>query len=626
MYVASVIPIARGIAKDELSYFTAEPIAPGTLVTIPLRNREIPGIITDISDVRAHKATLRTSDFSLRKIIDVRATTLSTPLFWDAAGKAAIHFAATRGAILDTLIPQPILDKPPELPPIGKPTQNTGSTKVLQASSGDRYAHYQRLVSETLSDGKSVFVMCPTIHTTHAVFDQLQTIENPHKHLLHSRAPAKQIRETWERAAIQDEPLLLVATGTFFSIPRTDVGLVIVEHEHSPYYKLQARPFVDLRVYAKYLAESFGATLLLADDILQVETLYELEHGLAQPERAPVWQYDTPSTQEIVDMREAATSGTGFHAVSTELFDHIDRAHNSKERIFVLTARRGLAPLTVCQDCGATVSCDNCSAPVALYDRSSKKARRFLCHHCGKARAATEYCRVCNSWNLLPLGVGIERIITELEEHFSKDILFRIDSDTTPTHADTQRALEEWSKTPGGILLGTQMALPYLKTVDLAAIASIDALLSLPDFRVHERVFELVHTLHMLSPGAFVLQTHQPNHPAVQMALSGSVKEFYEQEIRDRRAFSYPPFSTLIKLVIKGTRDHVQKNLINIKKVFSAYKPLTFPARVPKIRNEHVVHALISVPQTSWPNNELLELLRELPQDISVDVEPLAIL
>ena len=200
--------------------------------------------------------------------------------------------------------------------------------------------------------------------------------------------------------------------------------------------------------------------------------------------------------------------------------------------------------------------------------------------------------------------------------------IFRIDSDTTGTQKQALNEATKWLETPGGVLVGTEMALPFLKPTENVVVASVDSLFSVPDFRINEKIFHILLTLRSLAKKTFLVQTRNPEQRVLALALEGDVDVFYEHEIQERERFDYPPFHTLIKLSIRGSKNTVEKASNHVTEIFREYKPIVYPSFVSRINRAHVAHVLLSVPRGQWVDKTLLGKLRRLPPSITIDVEP----
>ncbi len=388
------------------------------------------------------------------------------------------------------------------------------------------------------------------------------------------------------------------------------------------------RPYVDYRKAAECIAESLRIRLIVGDQFLRMETLWREEHGEFQALVKPKFRIITSAKNELIDLAKKEQPATGNATMySPELLSLIRTVGEKGGRMVILGARKGYAPQTVCGDCGTAVLCAHCSSPVVLYAQgkgaNTDKENSFLCHRCGEKRSAAERCRECDSWRLMPLGIGLDRAEEVIAEEAPGVRILRMDRDHVDTHKEAKKVIEEFYRTGGTILLGTEMILPYLDApVEYGAILSLQSLLTIPDLTMEEKAFRLITTLRAKVTTRFILQTRDTALPWYEWALQGNLLEWYRHESESRKTFHYPPFSTIVKLTAKGTKDAVTKTMDDVRKIFGQFSPVIFPGFISKVRQEYRMHAMISIPRDKWPHVEILTLLAGLPAKIAVQVEP----
>jgi primosomal protein N' (replication factor Y) len=201
--------------------------------------------------------------------------------------------------------------------------------------------------------------------------------------------------------------------------------------------------------------------------------------------------------------------------------------------------------------------------------------------------------------------------------------VIRLDGDVTKTPKQAKEAVKKFVTSPGSILLATEMALYYLKEkIENSFIVSIDGLLALPDFRINEKVFNLLTRIRALSTNRFVIQTRYHTEGLLEQVLRGNLLDFYRGELADREASDYPPFKTLIKITLEGEKHQVIKTLDTLAKRWATYEAAVFPAFHPGLVKKYKVHLLLRVEHGHWPEPTLLAELKSLPPHFTVMVEP----
>ncbi len=266
--------------------------------------------------------------------------------------------------------------------------------------------------------------------------------------VLHSGLSTKKLLETSKRL-LSTHPMSVVSTGEFLSLMREDTGVVVVEEEHSRFYKIPRRPFLDWRAFSKFLAKETNTKIIYSDTLLRVETMEKIKLGEIQEYGRIVQKIAHQIKILQVDMTEKKEDKK-FSAISDELKEMVTFATKHNKKLFIFAFRHGLSGETVCRDCGTTVLCVKCSAPIALH--KGKTENIFLCHHCGAKRSAKETCKNCGGWRLESFGIGAERIVEELKE-LGIDAIEGYKSELKKS--DNKKSVEEFLKN-GGVVVGTE--------------------------------------------------------------------------------------------------------------------------------------------------------------------------
>lgn len=668
MYVITVAPIKRGTPLDELSYFTGEDIPSGALVTVPLRGRQTPALVIRSIPAESAKSEIKRAEFTLKKLRSIHAKHFFRKEFIDTCRTTANYYATTTGSVIHSTFPNAlILSKRITLPPqetekpkrpayAGALAGRRSEKYIFQAEEGERRAAYKSHIREVFARNASCYFILPSIQDIEHTYAGLEKGIKEYTFVIHSGLSKKELERRWEKIITMEHPVLIIGTPLFLAVPRYDIESIILDRESAGAYALQGRPFIDLRYFTETFATAIGADIILGDLFLRTETLYRKERGELEALQRPKYRLSSGATQTIVDMRRSGEQpATGKVAIcSAELVDILESVRAKGTHCFILGVRRGFAPMTVCGDCGTVVSCIRCSAPMVLHRKSQfpvsslqflentkKRAvpkelktsnwqlatetspNTFLCHRCGFEKDTELLCSHCGGWRLTPLGIGITQAEEAIKRRFPDAHIFRIDRDVIKNHAEAQTIVGKFYQTPGSILIGTEMAIPYL-TTPLAAVAilSVNSLLTMPDFRMGERVFRLLIILREKAREHFLIQTRDPNIPLFALATEGNIGEFLRNELEVRRRLSYPPFSTLLKFTYEGKREGGVAAMNEIEKTFGAYHPVTFPSFIARVKGKYRMNALLKIPENDWPNTELIQLIRALSPEIEVRVNP----
>lgn len=629
MFLIHVIPISRGITKDRLSYFSKKNVEKGALVSVPLRGKLTPAIAISSESVRDVKTRLRQSPYPIKKLEHVHAGQLFSPAFMAAIENMATYSAASIGATISTLVPRAILDDPQERPAAEEADSDKDLSYerlVLQMDRDERFATYRGIIREAFARKQSVFICMPTLHDVERFTLQSEKGIRAYLFTFHSGLTKKQVKDRWQKALNETHPVVIVGTGSFLSISRKDIQTIIVERESASAYKSSVRPYIDVRTFADLFARELGARVIFADSFLRIETLHRYYRGEAA-ELAPLrFRPLSPATQKVIDMKNHTPSTKGqYDIIGSALALLVEETKRSAAHLFIYSARRGLSPITVCSDCGATVTSTYSDAPMVLHKTS--RGNIFFCHQNGEVRSAAERCRNCGGWKLVALGAGVQLVEEQLKARFPEYSFFRIDSDTTNTHKRARAVVDAWRDTPGSVLIGTEMALSYInEPVEHVAVASMDSLLAIPDFKIESKVLSILLTLRALAQQTFLLQTRNPDQQILKDATSGNLLDFYRREIKVRESLGYPPFATFIKLTVSGKKEAVAKEMEQLEETFNDLDLRVFSAFTPAPYGKQTSHAIIRIPADKWPDEKIAARLRALPPYIAVAVDPESVL
>ncbi len=637
MFIIEVIPIAKTPGTESLSYFTSQDVPIGAIVTVPLRKKMVRGIVMSIRSAEDMKSEIRQASFVLKKLDKIKSTEFFSKAFMDTARESADYYATSVGSILDILVPEYILKNIGKLKKVNKKDTKGVDNRpvqekyIVQGDDEERYSTWKSLIRQEFAKKKSVLFIFPTIEEASHSFTLLEKGIEDYVFILHGSLAPKIIVETWNKIMKEKHPVLVIATGGFLSLPRTDIETIVVERESSRYYKIMRRPFLDVRHVVEIFAEKRGIKLFLGDNFLRLETLYR--HEEAELVEASPFKFRSLSTAEdqLIDMRQKKDqTRINFKILSEEVERLITKTKEDSEHMMILATRRGVAPSTVCGDCQNIVTCNNCSAPVVLHKtaESGKEQRNyFLCHRCGERRSTEENCRICGSWKLGTIGIGIDLVEEKIKDKFGDITLFKIDSDNTPDEKSAKKIIEKYKTQPGSILLGTEMMLQYMHDkVENSAIISLDSLFSLPDFRIQEKILSLILQMRTRTTRNFIVQTRKAEEKVFEYGLKGNMNDFYHIEMGERKKFNYPPFFVLIKLTLEGKKDDVVNTMEEVQTLLESYEVDVFPAFTYTVRGNHVLHGLIRVARDKWIDKNLVEKLRMLPPSVTIKVDPESLL
>lgn len=639
MKIVHVLPITPGILKDALTYYTSKDVAENSLVLVPVRGKPVPALVVSAEEVSDVKSRLRSSSFSLKRVLRVAEKNFLLPEFVSAAEETARYFAGSQGGIIAGLVSSHILDiymggktaqnSIPDCPRV-RPKKEVVPENLqniekyaVQASDDDRFSVYRGIIREEFAKGSSVFIAASSTKAVHKIHRELGRGIEQYAFFLHGKLSQKEMLAHWKAVVSMDHPVLVVATPLFVSIPRPDFGVFILEEESRDAYQSFSRPYFDFRYFLECYADKSDSRFILGDLFLRVETLYRYEQKKLSSIIPLRFRMLSGLDQRVVDMKsesEALPRGEGFRIIGHTLRDALKETMEAEGRALLFGVRRGLASNTVCRDCGSVVTCQRCNVPYVLHREGARNI--FICHKCEERKKSEIMCSVCGGWRLALLGVGVEQAAAEVREIFPDAQVLEFHADAIKTDKQRLETADAFRDSRRTVLVGTEMALPYVDAASLAGVISVDSLFSLPDFRIHEKTLRKLLEVKSKAEKTLIIQTRYPHEKLFYSILHGNLLEFYKNELEERRHFLYSPFSVIIKIHFDGTDDEVAEKGEYIQKTFTEYSVKIFPAFIPKIKDRYQVNAIIKIGAEKWPQNKLLAKLVSLPPYFRVKVEP----
>lgn len=447
---------------------------------------------------------------------------------------------------------------------------------------------YMRLIEQTLAMDKSALLLVPEISLTPQLAQRLVSRFGESVAIWHSGLSPGERFDTWRRLQSKELRLLLGARSAILTnLP--DLGLIILDEEHDSSYK-QSSP--NPRYSAKKLALERGrrenCLVLFGSATPDSITYYQSRAAnkiLELPER--VHKQAMPESR-LVDMRKEHDAGNRS-IFSRALQEELKTCLERKEQSILLINRRGYASHVFCKACGAVLRCKNCSVSLVFHSIQSGKLEsdgtqivsqgRLNCHHCGYTKKASQICPDCDSPFLRQFGLGTQKVEEEARELFPEAKILRLDSDITQRKGAYEEIFHKFADGEADILVGTQIVAKGLDIakVTLVGVLTADAAFNLPDFRSLERGFQLLTQVSGRAgrgefPGRVILQTFNTALPALILAKEQNFPDFISEELSNREAFSYPPFSRLIRIVASGSSNEaVQSTCDRLAEELSSY-------------------------------------------------------
>jgi primosomal protein N' (replication factor Y) len=428
-------------------------------------------------------------------------------------------------------------------------------------------------------------------------------------------------------------------TAPYLSIPREDFKTIILEHESSSAYKTIKKPSIDLRIFAEVFAFKTGAKFILADSFLRFETVARKEIDNLGEIHPMSFRTNFNGNIRIVGKNEPVQrlnkeemEGKKFKILTDSTVAEIEKSIRERKKIFIFALRKGLATMTICRDCAELVLCEKCSAPVVLYQTNNDR-RIFICNKCGTEKSPETVCDNCGSWNLMPLGIGINTVFEEVKKLFPEVNVFKLDKESTKTAKEAEKTIKEFQETPGSILVGTEMALFYLKEkVSLSVISAFDSLWSIPNFRISEKIIQIITSILAKTEKQLIVETKNGEDAIINAVKIDNLISFVREEIKDRKNLGYPPFKRFIKISFLGNKMETAEVREFLSENFKEYNPEIFSGFLARFKDKFITNALMKIEPQNWslpelsPNSKIDEILLEkllfLPPEFNISIDP----
>ena len=635
MKIVTVIPLQKSSFKDELTYFTSQNIALGDIVDISVRKKNILGFVISSEEIKGNKSDIKNMPFNLKKIQGAKKNSIFLKEFLESTFLIGKYFVSKRNLSISSLIPSVFLEKYDDLSKTKNLTkikentsENIKSEKLLfQAPISSRIDFYKILIRSSFAEKKSIFVILPNEHDIKIFSEMLSKgIENFTFSIHGNLSPKKQI-EKFKEIISSSHPVLILGTAPFLSIPRRDLETIIVENENTNAYKMISRPYFDLRIFAEIYASKINAKLILSDSLLRFESIARKELDNFSEVHPLSYKINFEGKIEIPEKQKE------FKILEDSTIKEIQDRISNKENIFIFSLRKGLATMTVCRDCNEIVNCDQCQSPLVLYISNTSKKRLFICNRCRKEKNPETTCSRCGSWNLISLGVGTDTVFEEIKKIFKKTKIFKLDKEIAKNTSGAEKIINEFEKEKGAILIGTEMALYYIKDkIPLSIVASFDSLWSIPNFKMSEKIVKLLTSIISKTKNKLIIQTKNAEDSAILAVKNENLSSFIKEELEDRKNLNYPPFNRFIKISHLGNKDEIENTKKYLKEIFKDYNIEIFSGFIAKVKDKYMTNALIKLNNEKWSLNELssnasinenlLNKLLSLPREFLVKIDP----
>ncbi|AIZ65254.1 primosomal protein N' [Hymenobacter sp. DG25B] len=420
---------------------------------------------------------------------------------------------------------------------------------------------YIDLIRKAMEGGGQVLYLLPEIALTAQIVTRLMRVFGTRLGVYHSKFSDNERVEVWN-GVLSGRFQVVVGVRSAVFLPFDNLSLIIVDEEHESSYKqYDPAPRYNAREVALMMANFQGAKTLLGSATPAVETYYQARagrYGLVTLSK----RFGEAGLPEIVlvDTRKSRDAKKMHNHFTPELMTEMETKLALKEQIILFQNRRGYSPFINCLDCGWIPKCQNCAVSLSYH----KHAHELRCHYCGYHDRMPVECPACGSRNLKTVGFGTEKIEDDLKVMLPQANVQRMDLDTTRAKNSYQQIISDFEKQVTNVLVGTQMVTKGLDfaNVSLVGIINADSIIHYPDFRAHERAFQMFVQVSGRAgrkgkKGKVIIQTGDPMQVIFDKVIRNDYIEFYEYEILQRREYGFPPFMRVIRLTVKHMDQHL---------------------------------------------------------------------
>ena len=463
---------------------------------------------------------------------------------------------------------------------------------------------YMNLIKKVIKLNKQALVLVPEISLTPQLVETFKKRFGNNIAILHSHLSNGEKYDEWRKIERKEVNIVIGARSAVFA-PLTNLGIIIIDEEHSNTYKQENNPRYNAIDVGIYRAKKYNIPIILGSATPSIESYTRAKTNIYELLEMKNRVNNNLPKVTLVDMKEEIKNKNTIF--SRLLKDKINEKLNNNEQVIILLNRRGYTTITTCNNCGFTHKCPKCDIPLT-YHLNSKK---MICHYCNYETNKLYKCPTCNSTDIKERGMGTEKLEQEIINEFSNAKVVRMDVDTTRTKQAHQKIINDFENEKYNILIGTQMIAKGLNfpKVTLVGVLNGDASLNIPDFRSGERTFQLLNQVAGRAGrsdllGEVIIQAFNIDHYSLVYAKKHDYLSFYNEEMRIRKILKYPPFYNLCVIKIQGVD--------NIKCEEEANKIISYlkhnlkdeiilgpsPSVIPKINNIYYYQIIIKYKDT----------------------------
>lgn len=642
-YVAVLVADPSYHGTEALTYGSAQLLPTGTIVIVPLRSKQIIGVVVNTT---THKPNFVVKPVTETPNISILPSQLIALLSW-----LKDYYPAPLGTVVQQVLPKELPKKPVDplpakrktvitLPPLTKDQQNVlpkigaKGLHILHGDTGSGKTRiYIELTHRAVNAHKSALIITPEIGLTSQLAETFEQVFPQRVVVIHSQLTEATRRKIWLTLLQETEPVVIIGPRSALFSPVKEIGLIIIDEAHETAYKQDKSPYYHASVVGSRLAALHNAPIILGSATPLVTDYY-----VAQQKGRPILRMtltatssdrSSERTMKVIDLRDR-TQFSKKSPLSDVLIAAMHQALANKEQILLFLNRRGTARIIMCNNCGWQAVCPHCDLPL-IYHGDSHSVR---CHSCNYQAKPPTNCSECHNSSVIFKSLGTKAIAEEVQRLFPEAVAMRFDTD----NKKDERIEQHYTAIHNGqvdILIGTQTLAKGLDLPNLSLVGAVmaDASLYVPDFSSQERTYQLLsQVIGRVGRGhrdsTVIIQTYAPDSPLLKSVLTKDWTTFYTNELHERKQYLFPPFCFLLKVWCRrATQKAAQKASENLaEELRRAGLEIVIEGPAPsfheKVADKYQWQLIIKAKQ----RGELLRTIKKLPSGWSHDIDPMNLL
>ncbi len=419
---------------------------------------------------------------------------------------------------------------------------------------------YMSLIDSVLKEGKEALILVPEISLTPQFIQKFTNRFGSKIAVLHSKLSNGEKYDEWRKIEKKEVSIVIGARSAIFA-PLTNIGIIILDEEHSLSYKQENIPRYHASDIALFRGRYHQAKVIFGSATPSIQSYTRALTGIYTLLEMKNRLHTVLPKVYLIQMRDEIKNG--YSIFSHLLLDKIQERLDKKEQVMILLNKRGYARITTCHSCGYTDACPHCDIPLTYH----KASHTMRCHYCGYGKAVMRVCSVCGDTEIDSYGMGTQKVEEELQAIYQNARILRMDADTTITKNAYSKIVNDFKSKKYDILVGTQMIAKGhdFDSVTLVGVLNADATLYIPDFRSGERTFELLNQVagragRREKVGEVIFQGFNMDHYSITCASKHDYASFYKEEMRLRKILKYPPYYDLALISIRSKYEDMAFN------------------------------------------------------------------